>query len=107
LRQLPQISAPKNITVSGKNELGGEQIGKRAVQNKGSGRPSHEPVHRVIAGAIALRRFSRCRPLPNSIQESRVCGRPFLGVSFRAFTASSNAEKGTPTAQPFSNRSIA
>jgi hypothetical protein len=35
------------------------------------------------------------------------CGRPFLGVSFRAFTASPNAEKGTPTAQPFGNRSIA
>jgi hypothetical protein len=34
-------------------------------------------------------------------------GHPFLGVSFRAFTASSTAKKGTPTAQLFDNRSIA
>jgi hypothetical protein len=41
------------------------------------------------------------------LQIEDFCGRPFLGVSFRAFTASPNAGKGTPTAQPFDNRSIA
>jgi hypothetical protein len=41
------------------------------------------------------------------LQGEDFCGRPFLGVSFRAFTASPNAEKGTPTAQRFDNRSIA
>jgi hypothetical protein len=75
-------------------------------KNKGSGQPSHEPVHRVLQAISALRRFSRCQPLPN-FSESFFCGRPFLGVSFRAFTASPNAEKGTPTAQLFDNRSIA
>jgi hypothetical protein len=44
-------------------------------------------------------------PLPN-LGKLDFCGRPFLGVSIRAFTASPNAEKGTPTAQPFDNRSI-
>jgi len=34
-------------------------------------------------------------------------GVPFYDVSFRAFTASSTVEKGTPTAQHFDNRSIA
>ncbi len=34
-------------------------------------------------------------------------GVPFSDVSFRAFTASPNVEKGTPTDQPFDNRSIA
>jgi len=74
-------------------------------KNRGSGQPSHVPVYRVIAGEIALHFFSRCQPLPNFSTLS--CGRPFLGVSFRAFTASPNAKKGTPTAQPFDNRSIA
>jgi len=34
-------------------------------------------------------------------------GVPFSDVSFRAFTASPNVEKETPTDQPFDNRSIA
>jgi hypothetical protein len=34
-------------------------------------------------------------------------GVPFYDVSFRAFTASPTVLKGTPTAQPFDNRSIA
>ena len=62
LGQLPQVSAPKNIKVSGKNKLRDENS---LGENEGSGQPSHEPVHRVVAGDIALRRFSRCRPLPN------------------------------------------
>jgi len=36
-----------------------------------------------------------------------IVGVPFSDVSFRAFTASPTVEKGTPTAQPFDNRSIA
>jgi hypothetical protein len=36
-----------------------------------------------------------------------IVGVPFSDVSFRAFTASPNVEKGTPTTQPFDNRSIA
>jgi len=36
-----------------------------------------------------------------------IVGVPFYDVSFRAFTASSTVEKGTPTAQHFDNRSIA
>ena len=34
-------------------------------KNKGSGQLSHEPVHRVVAGRFALRRYGRCWPLPN------------------------------------------
>jgi len=37
----------------------------------------------------------------------KIVGVPFSDVSFRAFTASPNVEKGTPTDQPFDNRSIA
>ncbi len=60
----------------------------------------------ILAGLVASCIFSRRQSLANfRIQD--FCGRPFLGVSFRAFTASPNAEKGTPTAQPFDNRSIA
>ena len=75
------------------------------VTQKSSGQPSHEPVHRVVAGIIALHRFRSLLAAANF--RNPLCGRPFLGVSFRAFTASPNAEKGTPTAQRFDNRSIA
>jgi len=40
-------------------------------------------------------------------QGNKIVGVPFSDVSFRAFTASPNVEKGTPTDQPFDNRSIA
>ncbi|HUL35191.1 MAG TPA: hypothetical protein VL128_15000 [Candidatus Eisenbacteria bacterium] len=83
-------------------DSGGDQDGK----DKGSGQLSHEPVHRDVqasllcfATVVAGRR--------QTFQELDLCGRPFLGVSFRAFTADPNAEKGTPTAQLFDNRSIA
>jgi hypothetical protein len=72
------------------------------MQNEGSGQSSHEPV---VSGC-PLCRCSRYWPLATS-RISIFCGRPFLGVSFRDFTADPNAGKGTPTAQLFDNRSIA
>jgi hypothetical protein len=59
-----------------------------------------------LQAIVALPRCSRYWPLPN-FWNLDFCGRPFLGASFRAFTADPNAEKGTPTAQLFDNRSIA
>jgi len=47
----------------------------------------------------------RCSPL--AAAEIYIVGVPFYDVSFRAFTASPTVLKGTPTAQPFDNRSIA
>jgi hypothetical protein len=76
--------------------------GKIRVVKKSSGQPSHEPVHRVVAGICCSASFQSLLAAANFF-----CGRPFLGVSFRTFTASSNAEKGTPAAQLFDNRSIA
>jgi len=108
MSQLPQIPASKDVKVRGNNNLrcraifGNFQVGK----NKGSGQLSHEPVYRVIAGrllCVVTVVAGRCQTFQNLF----LCGRPFLGASFRAFTADPNAEKGTPTAQPFDNRSIA
>jgi hypothetical protein len=71
-------------------------------QKNGSGQLIREPVIRAFASYG--RRFVVVRwPLPNSF----IVGVPFYDVSFRAFTASPTVLKGTPTAQPFDNRSIA
>jgi hypothetical protein len=62
----------------------------------------------VFAGSFALRHYLSVLAAAKLLRLGKsFCGRPFLGASFRAFTASPNAEKGTPTAQPFDNRSIA
>ena len=57
---------------------------------------------RAFAVDVTTLRCSTCWPL-----QMFFVGAPFYGVSFRAFTVSANAEKGTPTAQLFDNRSIA
>jgi hypothetical protein len=79
---------------------------EEAGKNKGSGQLSHEPVHRVVAGRFSSASLQSLLAAAK-LFETLLCGRPFLGASFRAFTADPNAEKGTPTAQPFDNRSIA
>jgi len=69
MSQLPQHSASKREKVRGNNKLKnfGDYL---AGKYKGSGQLSHEPVHRVVAGRFALRRYGRCWPLPN-FSESR------------------------------------
>jgi hypothetical protein len=80
--------------------LGGE---KPSGKNKGSGQLIYLPVQRALA--VDGSRFfvygaGRCQTL-------FIVGVPLYDVSFRAFTASPTVEKGTPTSQPFDNRSIA
>ncbi len=77
--------------------------GKLVGKNKGSGQLIYLPVQRAMAvdGSRSLiYGAGRC-------QTRCIVGVPFYDVSFRAFTASPNVEKGTPTTQPFDNRSIA
>jgi hypothetical protein len=77
------------------------RTGRKGSENKDSGQLIYLPDSRASAVDTAtLRQVSW--PLPKSF-----VGVPFYDVSFRAFTASSTIEKGTPTVQQFDNRSIA
>ena len=77
--------------------------GKSAGKNKGSGQLIYLPVQRALAvdGSRSIV-YSAGR-----FQTRCIVGVPFSDVSFRAFTASPNVEKGTPTTPHFDNRSIA
>jgi len=107
LSQLPQDSAPDGGRVRRKSTLEDpvnclREDSRR--QKKAAASQVMSPFTGQLEASIALPRFNRCWPLRTF---QNFCGRPFLGVSFRTFTARSNAEKGTPAAQLFDNRSIA
>ena len=83
---------------AGKNE------GCTVRTKKCSGQLILTPVIRAYAVDSSTLRFGQAGRCDTVYDE---CGRPFSDVSFRAFTASPNVEKGTPTVQRFDNRSIA
>jgi len=85
-------------------DAGNWLVGRFAWSKKAAASQVMSPFTGQLEASIALPRFNRCWPLRTF---QNFCGRPFLGVSFRTFTARSNAEKGTPAAQLFDNRSIA
>jgi len=88
--------------------VGKEQQGRNchllynSSKNKGSGQLMDEPFFRAFAvdsSTLRCSRAGRC--------QIRFVGAPFYGVSACDFHRNRNALKGTPTAQPFDNRSIA
>ena len=92
---------------AGKQRLeNGIGVRKFGGQNKGSGQLIYLPVQRALAvdgSRFLVYGAGRCQTRNSFL----FVGVPFSDVSFRAFTASPNVEKGTPTTQPFDNRSIA
>jgi len=99
--KVPQNRAPNGETVSGINNV---EEG-REPEEKCSG---HFAAHRfgLAAGDLTAQPFEVVAVTAAKSADKNV-GVPFSDVSFRAFTASPNVEKGTPTGQPFDNRSIA
>jgi len=103
LSKLPQIPASIHQSLWGfaaASRLAGGKL--QCPKNSGSGQLIQKPVIRAFASLNA----TLCCRLPAAAQ-TFIVGVPFYDVSFRAFTASPTVLKGTPTAQPFDNRSIA
>jgi hypothetical protein len=78
------------------------QVLKSSAKYKGSGQLIQKPMFRAFAVVPTTLVVTLL-----AAAELFIVGVPFSDVSFRAFTASPTVEKGTPTAQPFDNRSIA
>lgn len=78
----------------------------KGAQNKGSGQLIQKPVMRAFA-SYTRRSVTVSLTAAELFAKLFIVGVPFYDVSFRAFTASPTVLKGTPTVQPFDNRSIA
>jgi hypothetical protein len=81
------------------------------VKGEAGGKKKQRPADMWPSTGAKLRTTVRQQPkmvgLTAAKRGKKIVGVPFSDVSFRAFTASPNVEKGTPTDQPFDNRSIA